>query len=453
MASARLVARLAAGVLALAGAARGAYCSGGPDPNAQPNTLPVYTAPPVLLRSVPNGKLFSAGAVAPGAGFNFSVLHVYGSAYEQGFAHGALLTPEVKFMTDAVWAYMEAQIEGDISFLPAALQELIADLGLELALDALLDLTRPYTGAYFFDELRGLADGAGVDYARLARIHLIGELTQGDCSMVGAWGAATAGGKMLSLRALDWDTDGPFKQLPLVTVYHPVAAAGGVGHAFANVGFVGWIGALTGMSSKRLSIHEIGVSFPDATHFGSESFVGTPFVFLLRDILQFDASVDAAVKRVLAANRTCDLLLGVGDGNKNTFRGFAYSASQVEVYDDKNLEPWNATADTWHPRIDSVVYWGMDWLCPGYSAPLARELKSLYGALTPENMISDVLGRVQTGDVHIAVYDLTANFLYVSFMAPLNTTVPQMAYDRQFTALDAEALWAEPAPSAAAVAA
>jgi hypothetical protein len=35
-----------------------------------------------------------------------------------------------------------------------------------------------------------LADGAGVDYKKLARTHLIGELTQGDCSLIGAWGGA-----------------------------------------------------------------------------------------------------------------------------------------------------------------------------------------------------------------------------------------------------------------------
>ena len=37
--------------------------------------------------------------------------------------------------------------------------------------------------------------------------------------------------------------------------------------------------------------------------------------------------------------------------------------------------------------------------------------------------------------------------MYVSFMAPLNTTVPQMAYDRRFTQLDMAALWAEAPPS------
>lgn len=273
---------------------------------------------------------------------------------------------------------------------------------------------------------------------------MIGELTQGDCSMFGAWGAATADSKMISLRALDWDTDAPFKDYPAVIVYHPSDN----GHAFANVGFLAWIGSMTGQSSSRLSIHEIGVSFPDNTNFGNETYEGIPFVYLLRDILQFDNSYSDTVNRITNANRTCDLILGVGDGNANTFRGFAYSASQLEVYDDKNLEPWNNTADTWHPRIPDIVYWGMDWLCPAYSRPLAHQLQSLYGNITPENTISNITSIVQTGDVHLAVYDLTEQLMYVSFMASTNSSVPepQMAYDRQFTRLNLTDLFSAPAP-------
>jgi hypothetical protein len=194
----------------------------------------------------------------------------------------------------------------------------------------------------------GLADGAGVDFQTILRIHMIGELTQGDCSMYGAWGKATAStGKTFQLRALDWDVDGPFKNYaagacvgtplpvqssrrplaPMVTcpsvawplrdhprahpplcftgfafpglmsplspalfvpvvVYHPNS---GNGHAFANVGFIGWVGALTGQSSAQMGISEIGVAFPDAS-FGAESRIGVPFTFLLRDILQVKCS-------------------------------------------------------------------------------------------------------------------------------------------------------------------
>ena len=66
---------------------------------------------------------------------------------------------------------------------------------------------------------------------------------------------------------------GPFKNYPQVTVYHPNS---GNGHAFANVGWTGWLGSITGISSYQMAISEIGVSFPDST-FGKESRFGTPF--------------------------------------------------------------------------------------------------------------------------------------------------------------------------------
>ena len=66
---------------------------------------------------------------------------------------------------------------------------------------------------------------------------------------------------------------GPFKNYPQVTVYHP---NNGNGHAFANVGWTGWLGSITGISSYQMAISEIGVSFPDST-FGKESRFGTPF--------------------------------------------------------------------------------------------------------------------------------------------------------------------------------
>lgn len=36
--------------------------------------------------------------------------------------------------------------------------------------------------------------------------------------------------------------------------------------------------------------------------------------YLLRDILQFDKSLESAMERISNSKRTCDLILGVGDG-------------------------------------------------------------------------------------------------------------------------------------------
>lgn len=81
---------------------------------------------------------------------------------------------------------------------------------------------------------------------------------------------------------MDWDFDGPFRKYPAVIVYHPSNPA--IGNTFANIGFTGWLGTLSGINEHHLAVSEIGVSYPDNT-FQGESRVGNPFTFVLRDVL------------------------------------------------------------------------------------------------------------------------------------------------------------------------
>ena len=48
---------------------------------------------------------------------------------------------------------------------------------LEGALDIEYEITRRYTGRYFEEEIKGLADASGCSESRIRRIHMIGELT------------------------------------------------------------------------------------------------------------------------------------------------------------------------------------------------------------------------------------------------------------------------------------
>jgi hypothetical protein len=193
-----------------------------------------------------------------------------------GVAQGQLFEETAASFISNVWAYMESQVEKALpGWIPAFLEKLIADFGLDAALDLTEELTRTYTGQYFYDELKGLSDSAKIDYQTLVRVHMLAGLTQGKCSMVGAWGAALdpAGNTtLLQLRALDWDMDGPFRDYSVLTVYHPDE-----GYPFALVGMVGFIGGLTGMNANKMGISEIGVAFPDLT-FGTESRIGYPFI-------------------------------------------------------------------------------------------------------------------------------------------------------------------------------
>ena len=93
-----------------------------------------------------------------------------------------------------------------------------------------------------------------------------------------------------------------------------------------------------------------------------------------------------------------NLNLGVGDGKNEIFNSVRYSAAKADFFDDKNMEPGPICTQPkpcdWHPRIDSVVYHGMDWNCPTFTSVLGEQIQKFYGQLTPEVIISDVIAKV-----------------------------------------------------------
>ena len=48
------------------------------------------------------------------------------------------------------------------------------------------------------------------------------------------------------------------------------------------------------------------------------------------------------------------------------------------------------------------------------SSVLAKQIQANWGKITPELVISEIIAKTQTGDVHNAVYDLTENDMYVA---------------------------------------
>mmetsp|Transcript_93824 Transcript_93824/g.268645 ORF Transcript_93824/g.268645 Transcript_93824/m.268645 type:complete len:461 (+) Transcript_93824:44-1426(+) len=434
-----------------------AYCSGTPDPNAPRNANPITDAVPAFIREVTNGKLYSVTQTGPNGnpGQTFAVTHVWGTPYEKGFAQGQLLQSEIQAFYNQTWAYLEEEISSSLPglFFPDWFLEQLAGKTMAEALDWTAQATMPFTDSNYYDEMRGLSDGSGTSYDLLVRVHALPEATKGHCSMFGAWDDAldpSSKTELLQLRALDWDVDGPFKDYSAITVSHASKDGSGDPNSWANVGFMGFLGTITGVSDKQMAISEIGVTFPDDT-FGKESRHGVPFSVLLRDILSQDPTIDAALQRITDANRTCDLILGVGDGKAvggSNFRSIQYSASVANFITDTNLQPVN---DTWHAPIGDVVYHGMDWLCPGYSEVLMAQLQKFHGTLTAANAISDVIAITSTGNLHIAVSDLTANEMYVSFAANSTNTDGddfRYAYQRSFTKFDMGALFDEAAPVA-----
>ena len=88
--------------------------------------------------------------------------------------------------------------------IPNFLKKGVANFAIGTVLDLNYEITLPFTNKKYYEEMRGIADGSGVDFKYFKRVHMIGELTKGACSMFGAWGKATTDGQTVQLRALDW---------------------------------------------------------------------------------------------------------------------------------------------------------------------------------------------------------------------------------------------------------
>lgn len=129
-----------------------------------------------------------------GTDSSFPVVHVYGNAYETGFAQGTIQKEYMRQFVSKTYEYFLNLVVEDLPGpLPPLVQDKIILLGLNGALDWCADVTAPFTPQEFYDELQGCADGSGVDYQTLLRLNMFAEITKASCSFFGAWAPATTG--------------------------------------------------------------------------------------------------------------------------------------------------------------------------------------------------------------------------------------------------------------------
>lgn len=418
-----------------------------------------------IVNTTSNGstkRVISANLTAP-----LLLLHVYGGVYEMNFAVGELLSEEIAAAVPAALAYLYAQVNAsyNLSWLPEPVRDWVVEYGVETALDWTANATAPYTPSHWVDALRGLADGSGSSIVDLRRVAMIAEWTRAQCSMLGAWGAASFTGFLTQLRALDWDTDGPFQQWPTLIVYHPDAASGGVPNAV--LGWAGMLGAITGVSSAGVGISE---KVWDAYQ-GSWNAFGYSWNYLLADALMFDKDTDQVLSRIATANRTCAIWIGVGDAHGNggggSFKAVAYSSQLVSIFNDvnypsyvrilprENLDdprlrrhpsrtpppPCTPNQQPNHDLFKNLVFINKH-VQPSSEPCMNDLLHSIYSSVTGLATLQYVTALEQTGDMHIMVIDFGADKVYVANASPDGT---ELAYDATFVEFTMSALWAEPA--------
>jgi hypothetical protein len=83
------------------------------------------------------------------------------------------------------------------------------------------------------------------------------------CSFMAAWGTKTKGGKLYTMRNLDWEANTGMNKNKIIFVWK---AKDTIPHT--TIGFPGIIGALTGMSQAGITVHEAGLDSMKETELG-----------------------------------------------------------------------------------------------------------------------------------------------------------------------------------------
>ncbi len=262
----------------------------------------------VLLASATIARAETKTVARCGQGFleevdGYLVLHVKGTPYEMGYQQGALLKEHirenVRYLFDVKAKEFKAELVKGIAIDPKRLITTIAER------------QKQYAPARFYEELKGVADGSGMTYEEIVRANFIPELFH--CSGFALSGSATKDGTLYHGRILDYGCDWRLQEHAILTVAEP---AGKI--PFVNVTYAGFIGSVTGMNAKQVSIGEMGGK-------GLGHWEGVPMALLVRMALEEADTLDKAVSIFKNNPRTCEYYYVIADGK--TGQGIGMEAS------------------------------------------------------------------------------------------------------------------------------
>ncbi len=228
-----------------------------------------------IFATVPSGKLTWQG--------DLPVLHLSGTPYEMGYQHGSLMPREVRASLQTVMAFVDREVG-------------IPLIGRWLArkkLDQTWAKMKPFIPEEYLEEMGGLSDGAGVPLETLQRVHALPELMATTCSGFAAFGEATKDGRLIQIRNLDWAIKSDVQRYAALFVVRPKEK-----RPFLNIGWLGFIGVVSGISEGGLSVSEIGSETTD------KDLKGIPMPFLLRRVLEKSGDLREAANIVIDAPRT-----------------------------------------------------------------------------------------------------------------------------------------------------
>ncbi|MCB0329868.1 MAG: hypothetical protein KDD70_09395 [Bdellovibrionales bacterium] len=318
------------------------------------------------------------------------VLHVRGTPYERGYQHGKLLRKEVQENLGYLYKRALSTFHSE---------EIFAEV---------YERLRPHIPQEYIDEMHGLAHGAKLPLKIVHAMHALPSLTEWggkkevksvikkmmsgelatSCSNISACGSATADNEMYVVRVLDWGLHKISKlhQFPLLTVNHPEN-----GIASVNVGWVGFLGAVSGMNAEGITLGEMGYGAPP-----NETLRGKPMPFLLRDVLTYASNLADVRKIISESTPTNSFVFLMSDGKTGDSEMYIRDADRFLVF-----RPGEKVADDnkeFGP-LDEVVFGGH------YDDRMNSILTEYHGKLSPELFMTKIIPHIaMPGNFHDVIY-------------------------------------------------
>ena len=257
---------------------------------------PLLTSPAMQNRTVPHGELRWIDG--------HRVVLLQGTPEEIGRAHGMLLKVEAERCMDSVLhAFGVAQAIRSGRWFKHDLQAAYARLQSHIPADHKA-------------ETDALAEAVGWDPELVQVLNVFPELFH--CSGFAVFGKATKDGKLYHGRVLDYMTTIGLQDAATTFV---IAVDGKV--PFVTVGYSGFIGSVSGMNTKAISLGEMGGG-------GEGQWDGAPMTTLMRRALE-ECSTLKEVKSLWANSpRTCEYYYVFADGKTNEAVGVAATPESIE---------------------------------------------------------------------------------------------------------------------------
>ncbi len=237
----------------------------------------------------------------------YPVLHLKGSPREIGWQHGTLMKERVRQNLKNI---LDLDDQHNIDLWPVKVRP-------SHIIRTIVDIQRPHVPEKYFEELEALAEAAEMPLDDVRIANFLPELFH--CSGFAIMNSATRDGTLYHGRVLDYAIDWGLQDHAVIMVVEPDGEI-----PFVNVTYAGFIGCVTGMNARHVSIGEMGGG-------GLGKWDGMPMALLVREALQRGQTLDEVLEIFRNTPRTCQYFYVVADAKTNSAVGMEASHDVMEI--------------------------------------------------------------------------------------------------------------------------